>query len=125
LHESGKRPFQLDRTGRLLLSGWDNDLAACACDVGLGMGLVASLKLTHLIRSERLTQDYLVRLGEGIFFSAVVLASLRSSFSELADYKVRWHELVRALLCSSPHRKIQLACLRGRRRGLKYLAALD
>jgi glycosyltransferase involved in cell wall biosynthesis len=124
LHESGKRPFQLDRTGRLLLSGWDNDLAACACDVGLGMGLVASLKLTHLIRSERLTQDYLVRLGEGIFFSAVVLASLRSSFSELADYKVRWHELVRALICSGPHRKIQLACLRGRRRGLKHLAAL-
>ena len=125
LHESGKRSFQFDRTGGVLLSGGDNDLAACACDIGLGVGLIASLKLTHLISPERLTEDYLVRLTEGIFFSAVTLDHLRSSSSELASYKVRWHERVRALLAGGPHRKIQLACLRGRQQGLKFVASLD
>jgi len=125
LHESGKRPFQFDRNGNSLLSGGDNDLAACACDLGLGVGLIASLKLTHLISPERLTEDYLVRLSEGIFFSAVVLDHFRPSLAELATYKVRWHEPVRAWLARGPHRKIQLACLRGRRRGLELVASLN
>jgi glycosyltransferase involved in cell wall biosynthesis len=125
LHESGKRSFRFDRNGKSLLSGGDNDLAACACDVGLGVGLIAALRLTHLISPERLTEDYLVRLTEGIFFSAVVLDHFRSSLAELASYKVRWHEPVRALLARGPHRKIQLACLRGRRRGLELVASLN
>lgn len=125
LHESGKRSFQFDRNGTALLSCGDNDLAACACDIGLGVGLIASLRLTHLISPERLTEDYLVRLSEGIYFSAVILDHFRSSPSEMASYKVRWHEPARALLAGGPHRKIQLACLRGRRRGLKFVASLD
>ena len=124
LHESGKRAFQLDRTGNSLISGGDNDLAACACDIGLGVGIIASLKLTHLIPPERLTDDYLMRLAEGIFFSAVILAHLRSSTAELASYRVRWHEPLRAMLVRGQHRKIQRACLRGRRRGLQFLASL-
>jgi glycosyltransferase involved in cell wall biosynthesis len=124
LHESGKRSFHFDRSGKSLLSGGDNDLAACACDVGLGVGLIASLKLTHLISPERLTEDYLVRLSEGIFFSAVVLDHFRSSLAELASYRVRWHEPLRAVLARGPHRKIQFACLRGRRRGLELVASL-
>jgi glycosyltransferase involved in cell wall biosynthesis len=125
LHESGKRSFQFDRNGKSLLSGGDNDLAACACDIGLGVGLIAALKLTHLISPERLTEDYLVRLCEGIFCSAVVLDHFRSATSAANSYKVRWHEPVRALLSRGPHRKIQLACLRGRRRGLELLASLN
>jgi Glycosyl transferase family 2 len=125
LHESGRRSFQFDRTGGSLLSGGDNDLAACACDIGLGVGLIASLKLTHLISPDRLTEDYLVRLTEGILFSAVVLDHVRASSSQLASYKVRWHEPLRALLAGGPHRKIQLACLRGRRRGLEFVGSLD
>src|SRR5437660_1326895 len=77
LHESGRRIFQFDRTADSLLSGGDNDLAACACDLGLGVGLIASLKLTHLIPSERLTVDYLTRLAEGIHFSSTLLDSER------------------------------------------------
>lgn len=124
LHESGKRSFQFDRSGKSLLSGGDNDLAACACDIGLGVGLIASLKLTHLISPERLTEDYLVRLSEGIFFSAVVLDHFRSSLADLTLYKVRWHEPIRAFLARGPHRKVQFACLRGRRRGLELIASL-
>ena len=124
LHDSGQRAFQFDRTGSSLISGGDNDLAACACDIGLGVGLVSTLGLTHLIPAQRLNADYLARLAEGIFFSAVILAHLRRSDAELARYQVRWHEPLRAALNPAPHRSIQFAALRGRRRGLEYLAAL-
>ncbi len=124
LHQSGKRSFQLDRTGESMISGGDNDLAACACDIGLGVGLIAALKLTHLIPPERLTEDYLARLIEGIYFSAVVLAHLRDSVMDLASYAVRWHEPLRAMLAGGPHRKIQNASLRGRRRGLQFIESL-
>ena len=124
LHEQGARGFQFGRAGDSLLSGEDNDLAACACDVGLGVGLMSALKLTHLMSPERFTAEYHARLAEGIFFSAVVLARLRASESELASYQVRWHEPLRALLKPWPHRGIQLATIRGRRRGLRFAASL-
>jgi len=125
LHESGNRTFQFDRNGRSLLSGGDNDLAACACDIGLGVGLISSLKLTHLISRERLNEDYLARLCEGIYCSAVLLDHLRSPGTVVNLYKIRWHEPVRALLSSGPHRKMQFAALRGRRRGLELINSLN
>jgi glycosyltransferase involved in cell wall biosynthesis len=125
LHESGERPFQFDRNGKSLLSGGDNDLAACACDLGLGVGLIASLKLTHLISPDRLTEEYLARLCEGISCSAVVLDHLRSPGAATNLYKVRWYEPVRASLFRGPHRKMQFASLRGRRRGLELIDSLN
>lgn len=124
LHDTGQRSFQFDRAGDSLISGGDNDLAACACDLGLGVGLIASVKLTHLVPPERLTVDYLVRLTEGIYFSSVILAYLRSSWDEMARYRVRWHEPLRAILSSGPHRQIRAASLRGRRRGLQFVASV-
>jgi glycosyltransferase involved in cell wall biosynthesis len=123
LHDSKRREVQLDRVGTSLLSGGDNDLAACACDVGLGVGLVAALKLTHLIPPERLTEEYLTRLTEGIYFSAVVLAHLRFG-ADKQPYAVRWTERVRAALVRGPHRAIQAAALRGRERGLAFVRTL-
>lgn len=121
LHDTGRRSMMLDRQGTSLLSGGDNDLAACACDVGLGVGLIASLGLTHLIPPERMTLGYLTRLLEGIFFSAVVLAHARGSTEELEAYAVRWHEPIRMFLTRGPHRQIRAAVLRGRRRGLRSI----
>lgn len=81
LHASGQRNVLMDRAGDSLISGGDSDMAICACDVGLGMGMFTSLKLTHLIPAERLTEDYLVRLVEGLAYSSVVLDSFRRSSS--------------------------------------------
>ncbi len=124
LHESGKRAVKLDRTESSLLSGGDNDLAACACDVGLGLGLMSKLKLTHLIPRERLTLDYLTRLVEGIYFSSVILSHMRS-WPGGRDSRVRWIDRIRALLRSPRHAAIQRAALRGRSRGLKFVAAIQ
>jgi glycosyltransferase involved in cell wall biosynthesis len=123
LHESGQRPLHLDRVGKALVSGGDNDLAACACDLGLGVGLISALKLTHLIPPDRLTHEYLVRLTEGIYFSTVVLAHFRAA-REVGSYRVRLRDRVRAALVGGPHRAIQLAHLRGRERGLHFVSTL-
>ena len=81
LHANGQRNIVMDRAGDSLVSGGDSDLAICACDVGLGMGLFTSLRLTHLIPAGRLTEDYLARLLEGLAYSSIVLGSFRSTRS--------------------------------------------
>jgi hypothetical protein len=121
LNRTGHRSFQLDRTGKSLISGGDQDLAACACDLGCGVGVIAALRLTHLIPAARLTPAYHARLAEGIYFSAVILAALRGSEQELGDFRVRWTHVARAMLAKGPHRRIQLASITGRRRGLAYI----
>ena len=121
LHQSGKRSIQFDRNGNSLLSGGDNDLAACACDFGLGVGLIAALKLTHLISAERLTEDYLARLAEGIQYSSILLdaeygirAQPRTGMNRIAD-------LLRLARLREPHRHILRAAFRGRDRAIQYL----
>ena len=121
LHESGKRSFQFDRSGKSLLSGGDNDLAACACDIGLGVGLIASLKLTHLVSPERLTVDYLSRLAEGIHYSSILLDSeygirpgQRTALGRVADF-------LRIVRLGQHHRRILRAAFRGRDRAMRHL----
>jgi glycosyltransferase involved in cell wall biosynthesis len=121
LHESGRRSFQFDRAGKSLLSGGDNDLAACGAELGLGMGLVAALKLTHLISAERLTEDYLARLAEGIQFSSTLLDNQyglpvadRTIWGRVADF-------VRLIGAKAPHRRIVYSAYRGRDRAVRAL----
>ena len=124
LTETGERGFQLDRAGGSLLSGGDNDLAACAIDIGMGMGLFTALKLTHLIPPERFTEAYLSKLAEGIYISSVVLAHVRGDQAELASYRVRRRDWVRAMMHRGPHRTIQLAAVRGRQKGFEFIASM-
>jgi glycosyltransferase involved in cell wall biosynthesis len=122
LHESGKRSFQFDRTGDSLLSGGDNDLAACACDIGLGVGLIASLKLTHLVPPERLTVDYLERLAEGIHYSSTLLDSEHGIHTGQRTALGRTADFLRIMRLEQPHRRILRAAFRGRDRALQQLS---
>jgi glycosyltransferase involved in cell wall biosynthesis len=121
LHESGERSFQFDRNGKSLLSGGDNDLAACACDIGLGVGLIASLKLTHLISPERLTEDYLARLAEGIHYSSTLLDSEYGIRAARRTVLGRAADLLRAIRLRQPHGRILRAAYRGRDRAVQQL----
>lgn len=121
LHESGKRSFQFDRTDGSLLSGGDNDLAACACDIGLGVGLIASLKLTHLISPERLTVDYLARLAEGIHYSSTLLDSEHGIRSGQRTALGRTADFLRIMRLQQPHGRILRAAFRGRDRAMQQL----
>ena len=121
LHEAGKRDFQFDRTGDSLVSGGDNDLAACACDLGMGVGLIAALKLRHLIPPVRLTVDYLARLAEGITYSSLMLDHARGLPLVKPTSGRRLLDQLQQLRTKGPHRKIQAAVLRGRGRALKAI----
>jgi glycosyltransferase involved in cell wall biosynthesis len=123
LHTSGHRPFQLDRIGRSLLSAGDNDLAACACDIGLGVGIFRSLSLTHLIPPSRLEEDYLVRLAEGVSLSGVLLRSLRDSSGAFQQrtWKRRVADALRLLFKNRRQRRFHLATLRGERAARQFL----
>lgn len=86
------------------------------------MGLIASLKLTHLIAPERLTEDYLVRLAEGIHFSSTLLDSeygvptkQRTALGRIADF-------LRIARLGNPHSRILKAAFRGRDRALQKLS---
>ena len=122
LHDSGKRSMLLDRVGNSLMSGGDNDLAACACDLGLGVGLIAALKLMHLIPPERLTVEYLTRLAEGIAHSSTVLDAERGVVASQRTMLGRAVDLLRLMRLPNPHRRIVGAAYRGRNRALKRAA---
>ena len=123
-HANGKRKLVLDRMGASLLSAGDLDLAATACDLGLGNGLFASLRLTHLIPSERLSEQYLLELLEAQVVSARVLESFRSNGDTAA--KKRWKTIVadqlRPLLMNSRDRRFFRAMRNGERKALKLLS---
>jgi FkbM family methyltransferase len=121
LHDRGARRFRLDRTGGSLLSGGDNDLAACACDVGLGVGLIAALRLTHLIPPERFTVDYHVRLAEGIHYSSVILDAERGIVAPPRMLLGRLADRLRTARLAQPHRRIAAAAYRGRERAASQL----
>ena len=121
LNESGERAFQFDRTGDVLLSGGDNDLAACACDIGLGVGLIASLKLTHLIPPERLTVDYLARLAEGIHYSSTLLDAKRGIRVRERSALGRAADFLRIMRLKHPHRRMLRAAFRGRDRATRQV----
>lgn len=63
----------LDRTGNSLMSGGDTDLVLTACEMGLSRGLFKTLRTDHLIPPQRLQEDYLLRLVEGIRVSGCLL----------------------------------------------------
>jgi glycosyltransferase involved in cell wall biosynthesis len=122
LYDRGVRSIVLDRVGTSLASGGDNDLAACACDLSLGVGLFSGLKLTHLIPPQRLTEDYLCRLVEAIEFSGAVLNAergvsppVRSLIGKAADQLRVWRQ-------QGPHRKILRATFRGRDAAAHWIA---
>jgi glycosyltransferase involved in cell wall biosynthesis len=121
LHESGQRASILDRSGSSLFSGGDNDLAACACDMGLSVGLIASLRLTHIIPPERLTADYIERLVEGIYASSTILDWERGIPAAKRTLRRRMADAARDMTLAQPHRRILRAARRGHELALAHL----
>jgi hypothetical protein len=123
LYDRGARSVLLDRVGTSLVSGGDNDLAACACDLNLGIGLFAALKLTHLIPRGRLTEAYLCRLVEGIEYSGIILSAERGVAPPVRGVVGRLADRLRIWRQRGPHRQIQRAAFRGRAAAIRWLAA--
>jgi hypothetical protein len=125
LHQDGQRGVQLDRVGGSLLSGGDNDLAGCACHLGLGVALIPTLRLTHLIPPERLTLDYLERLAEGIHYSGALLDSYYGVVREQPSLARRMINWMRLPFLTAEDARIARAVERGRTAAARQLANAD
>lgn len=125
LHFSGKRNIQLDRTGNSLYSAGDNDLAACACDVGLGVGIFNALAIDHYIPSTRTKKEYLLKLAEGIAASSVIFKSLRGEFPAKLSFKNKIANLLRLAIKRTTDRQFQKAVLAGERKAYSILRQTD
>lgn len=123
LHLTGKRPVVLDRAGKSLMSAGDNDLSACACDIGMGVGLFYRLKLTHLMSPERFEEDYLVRLAEGIHYSSVFFRALREPVPVAPSWNRRLARSILSMRLSRVDRRIHNAVARAERRAIQDLNA--
>lgn len=125
LNDTGKRKMKLDRSGESLLSAGDNDLAACACDLGLGMGLFHGLVLEHHIPQIRLRKDYLLRLTRGIYASSVVFRAFRGRYPEPYTLKRRLLDRLRLLSIGPTQRAFFREQLRGEEEGRALLRRLE
>jgi glycosyltransferase involved in cell wall biosynthesis len=123
LHKTGKRDIQLDRSGESLFSGGDNDLAACACDIGLGVGLFHELVLEHYIPSKRLKKDYLIKLAEGIAASSIVFRSFRGELPVKPSLKTLLANRIRLTMKTKMDRCFYAAVLKGEKNGREILRA--
>lgn len=121
LHYTGKRGIYLDRSKGSLLSGGDNDLAMCACDIGKGMGLFQDLQVGHHIPQDRFTLDYLSRLAYGIYYSSVILQYLRTGKIEAENWTAPFKHFARVSLMKTQDRVIQTACRNGLNAARKML----
>jgi hypothetical protein len=114
----------LDRRGRSLLSCGDTDMAFTALDLGLGTGVFRSLKLTHLIPAQRLTEGYLLKLIEDATLSYRLLENMRGKDSQgMPTFFGRlrwWRQYLRA---NSWRRRVMRAMERGQRKAADVLGS--
>jgi glycosyltransferase involved in cell wall biosynthesis len=63
----------LDRKGKSLVSGGDDEFSWVACSIGQGKGIFHSLQITHLIDKKRVNLKYLLELTKAQSFSRCLL----------------------------------------------------
>jgi len=121
LNDTGKRKVQMDRTGNSFFSGGDNDLAACACDIGMGVGLFHQISLQHYITKERLSLEYLLKLTQGIAASAIIFRAFRNEFPAEKSARNRIANMTRKAFMNATERKFFEATLKGEEQARKML----
>lgn len=62
----------IGRKGSGLLGHEDYEICLAGCKIGLGMGVFPELRVTHLIRKERTSDEYFLRLLEGSQISGLL-----------------------------------------------------
>jgi glycosyltransferase involved in cell wall biosynthesis len=105
----------LDRRGVELTSGGDDDIAFTAGSLGLGVGVFCRLKLTHLIPATRLTEDYLLRLTQGLVYCGYITRYARGEAGQRPNRSLRWRlgMFRRSLRMSRIERRFTQAQVRG------------
>jgi hypothetical protein len=125
--QNDSRRQHLGRRGKVgLTNGEDADLALTACDIGLGTGQFTCLKMTHLIPTNRLSEEYLLRFAEGTYFSGCILEALRGRFPapyQASPVRAYLGKLRRVLFWTRHRRQLFDCGLRARQRACKVIAS--
>jgi glycosyltransferase involved in cell wall biosynthesis len=118
------RRRQLDLQGEQLVYGGDTDIAYTGLDMGMGMGVFTSLKITHLTPKARCTEEYLLKNYEAHAYSEVLhhWVEYGSIPKQRTDVRGRLGLLARRLLGSSLERKMFAARSRGLRKAEMFIA---
>jgi len=114
--------FKLGRKGAALDSACEDiDMAFMACDMGLGIGRFANLRLVHLIPRQRLTNEYLFRLIEGISYSETIVVALRRGIPAKRCRVDRLVDFYKSLRIPKLQRWLARAAAEGRTRAINEL----
>jgi glycosyltransferase involved in cell wall biosynthesis len=62
------------RRGEDLVGGEDDEISIIACNMGFEIGIFPELKLTHLIPPTRISDQYLIKIREGLALTDLLLA---------------------------------------------------
>lgn len=113
------RRRQLDLQGQQLVYGGDTDIAYTGLEMGLGMGVFTSLRITHLTPKSRCTEEYLLKNYEAHAYSEVLHHWVEHGTipRQRTDVLGRLGVLARYIFGSSLERKMITARNRGLRRG--------
>jgi hypothetical protein len=113
------RRLSLGRIGKGLGSGEDADMVFTSCDLGLGMGVFPSIRLTHIIPARRLSIEYFERLVRDMHRSTVVLEHLRKPGVSPPPngFMTRLFRLYSRWRMPAPTRRLMRAADRGTREG--------
>ena len=120
--ESEPRRRQLDLQGEQLVYGGDTDIAYTGLEMGLGMGVFASLRITHLTPKARCSEEYLLKNYEAHAYSEVLHHWVEHGAipKQRTDLRGRLGLLARQILGSPLERKMIAARVRGLRRGEEF-----
>jgi glycosyltransferase involved in cell wall biosynthesis len=121
-YESSPMRKLLGRSSGRLFSGEDWDFCLTAVELGLGVGRMPQLALTHLIPERRTTEEYLLRIAEGHKYSGQIVLAIRGMplIRENFDRKIMGLRL-RGLLKPSFKKRILMAELKGLKEGLEFV----
>jgi glycosyltransferase involved in cell wall biosynthesis len=110
---------QFGQKGAQLLRGEDIDIALSPRQFNLGWGVFTSLKITHLMPSNRMQLEYLCRLIEGSSLSQVVVnAKIGRSVPQFDRRVRRYYKLLRYFMGRNrEHLLLYLAQQRGFTKG--------
>jgi len=89
--------------------------------IGLGTGIFLELRLTHIIPDSRLSEDYLVRLTEGMHFSGTLVHYVTKGVRPEFNVKKAMKIICCVLRCSRRDRRFYIASQRGEYRAAKFL----
>jgi hypothetical protein len=113
------RRRQLDLQGEQLVYGGDTDIAYTGIEMGLGMGVFTSLRITHLTPTSRCTEEYLLKNYEAHAYSEVLHHWVEHGTipKQRTDLRGRLGVFARRILGSPLERKMIAARARGVSRG--------